>query len=95
VTRLSTSDGLVLSAGELRHPLYVGSLSILRQPRAGLSYEALLSTVETAAAERAAVPPEGPRSDDAAGQAGVGSTTATSTSLTTSRRSALAVPGQR
>jgi diacylglycerol O-acyltransferase len=46
VTRLSTSDASFYQLENTATPLYVGSLSILRQPRAGLSYEALLSTVE-------------------------------------------------
>ena len=46
MTRLSTSDASFYQLENTATPLYVGSLSILRQPRAGLSYEALLSTVE-------------------------------------------------
>jgi diacylglycerol O-acyltransferase len=46
VTRLSTSDASYYQAENTATPMYVGSLSILRRPRAGLSYEALLSTIE-------------------------------------------------
>ena len=46
MTRLSTSDASFYQLENSATPLYVGSLSIVRQPRAGLSYEALLSTVE-------------------------------------------------
>jgi diacylglycerol O-acyltransferase / wax synthase len=46
VTRLSTSDASFYRMENTATPMYVGSLSILRRPRAGLSYEALLATVE-------------------------------------------------
>jgi WS/DGAT/MGAT family acyltransferase len=46
VTRLSVSDASFYQLENSATPLYVGSLSILRQPRAGLSYETLLATVE-------------------------------------------------
>jgi diacylglycerol O-acyltransferase / wax synthase len=46
VARLSTSDASFYQLENTATPLYVGSLSILRQPRAGLSYETLLATVE-------------------------------------------------
>src|ERR1700748_173886 len=46
VTRLSTSDASFYRMENTTTPMYVGSLSILRRPRAGLSYEALLATVE-------------------------------------------------
>ena len=46
VARLSTSDTSFYQLENTATPLYVGSLSILRQPRAGLSYETLLATVE-------------------------------------------------
>jgi diacylglycerol O-acyltransferase len=46
VTRLSASDASFYQLENSATPLYVGSLSILRQPRAGLSYETLLATVE-------------------------------------------------
>ena len=46
LTRLSTSDASFYQLENTSTPLYVGSLSILRQPRAGLSYETLLATVE-------------------------------------------------
>jgi diacylglycerol O-acyltransferase / wax synthase len=46
VTRLSTSDASFYQLENTATPMYVGSLSILRQPRAGLSYETLLATVE-------------------------------------------------
>jgi diacylglycerol O-acyltransferase len=46
VTRLSASDASFFHLEESSTPMYVGSLSILRKPRAGLSYEALLATVE-------------------------------------------------
>jgi WS/DGAT/MGAT family acyltransferase len=46
VTRLSASDASFYELENSATPLYVGSLSILRAPRAGLSYETLLATVE-------------------------------------------------
>jgi WS/DGAT/MGAT family acyltransferase len=46
VTRLSTADASFYRLENSATPMYVGSLSILRRPRAGLSYEALLATVE-------------------------------------------------
>src|SRR5215475_2781387 len=46
VTRLSASDASFYYLENTATPMYVGSLSILRRPRAGLSYEALLATVE-------------------------------------------------
>jgi diacylglycerol O-acyltransferase / wax synthase len=46
VARLSTSDASFYQLENTSTPLYVGSLSILRAPRAGLSYETLLATVE-------------------------------------------------
>ena len=46
VTRLSPSDASFYRLENTATPMYVGSLSILRRPRAGLSYEALLATVE-------------------------------------------------
>jgi diacylglycerol O-acyltransferase / wax synthase len=46
VTRLSTSDASFYRLENTATPMYVGSLSILRRPRAGLSYETLLTTVE-------------------------------------------------
>ncbi len=46
VTRLSASDAAFYTLEETATPMYVGSLSILRRPRAGLSYESLLTTVE-------------------------------------------------
>ena len=46
VTRLSTSDAAFYHQEDTATPMYVGSLSILRRPRGGLSYEALLATVE-------------------------------------------------
>ena len=46
MTRLSTSDASFYQPENSATPLYVGTLSILRQPRAGLSYETLLATVE-------------------------------------------------
>jgi diacylglycerol O-acyltransferase len=46
VTRLSTSDASFYQLENTATPMYVGSLLILRQPRAGLSYETLLATVE-------------------------------------------------
>ena len=46
VTRLSTSDAAFYHQENTSTPLYVGSLSILRKPRGGLSYDALLETVE-------------------------------------------------
>ncbi|MGY4710172.1 WS/DGAT/MGAT family O-acyltransferase [Mycolicibacterium sp. CBM1] len=46
VTRLSASDASFYHQENTATPMYVGSLSILRKPRAGLSYDALLETVE-------------------------------------------------
>jgi len=46
VTRLSTSDAAFYHREDTSTPAYVGSLSILRRPRGGLSYETLLETVE-------------------------------------------------
>lgn len=46
VTRLSASDTSFYRLENTTTPMYVGSLSILRRPRGGLSYEKLLATVE-------------------------------------------------
>ncbi|MDZ4265122.1 MAG: wax ester/triacylglycerol synthase family O-acyltransferase [Mycobacterium sp.] len=46
VTRLSASDASFFRLENSATPMYVGSLSILRKPRGGLSYETLLGTVE-------------------------------------------------
>ncbi|MEI6254034.1 MAG: wax ester/triacylglycerol synthase domain-containing protein, partial [Mycobacteriaceae bacterium] len=46
VTRLSTSDASFYHREDTTTPMYVGSLSILRRPRGGLSYDTLLQTVE-------------------------------------------------
>ena len=46
VTRLSASDAAFFHMENTSTPMYVGSLSILRKPRNGLSYETLLETVE-------------------------------------------------
>ena len=46
VTRLSTSDAAFYHQEDTATPMYVGSLAILRRPRGGLSYEALLATIE-------------------------------------------------
>ncbi|MGX9790334.1 WS/DGAT/MGAT family O-acyltransferase [Mycobacterium sp. MMS18-G62] len=46
VTRLSASDAAFYHLENSSTPMYVGSLSILRKPRNGLSYETLLATVE-------------------------------------------------
>lgn len=46
VTRLSTSDAAFYHQENTATPMYVGSLSILRRPRGGLSYDTLLETVE-------------------------------------------------
>ncbi|KHO23421.1 WS/DGAT/MGAT family O-acyltransferase [Mycolicibacterium setense] len=46
VSRLSASDAAFYHLENSATPMYVGSLSILRKPRAGLSYETLLETVE-------------------------------------------------
>jgi diacylglycerol O-acyltransferase len=46
VTRLSASDAAFYHLENTSTPMYVGSLSILRKPRNGLSYETLLATVE-------------------------------------------------
>jgi diacylglycerol O-acyltransferase / wax synthase len=46
VVRLSASDASFYHLEDTSTPMYVGSLSILRRPRSGLSYETLLDTVE-------------------------------------------------
>lgn len=46
VNRLSASDASFYHLENSATPMYVGSLSILRKPRTGLSYETLLATVE-------------------------------------------------
>ena len=46
VTRLSTSDAAFYRQENTATPMYVGSLSILRRPRGGLSYDTMLATVE-------------------------------------------------
>ena len=46
VTRLSASDSSFYHRENTATPMYVGSLSILRKPRGGLSYDTLLETVE-------------------------------------------------
>src|SRR6202030_4306658 len=46
VTRLSASDASFYHLEDTSTPMYVGSLSILRRPKGGLSYEALLAAVE-------------------------------------------------
>ena len=46
VIRLSASDASFYHLEDTPTPMYVGSLSILRRPKAGLSYETLLRTVE-------------------------------------------------
>ncbi|WP_018601417.1 wax ester/triacylglycerol synthase family O-acyltransferase [Mycobacterium sp. 155] len=46
VSRLSASDATFYHLENSSTPMYVGSLEILRKPRAGLSYETLLATVE-------------------------------------------------
>jgi diacylglycerol O-acyltransferase len=46
VTRLSASYASFFHLENTSTPMYVGTLSILRKPRSGLSYETLLATVE-------------------------------------------------
>ncbi len=46
VTRLSASDASFYHLEDTSTPMYVGTLSTLRKPRTGLSYETLLATVE-------------------------------------------------
>src|SRR3954449_11106970 len=46
VTRLSATDASFFGLENSSTPMYVGTLSILRKPRNGLSYETLLATVE-------------------------------------------------
>lgn len=46
VARLTASDASFYHLEDTSTPMYVGSLSILRKPRSGLSYEAVLATVE-------------------------------------------------
>ena len=45
-TRLSASDASFYHLEDTSTPMYVGTLSIVRKPRNGLSYETLLATVE-------------------------------------------------
>lgn len=47
VTRLSGADASFYQLENTFTPMHVGSLAILRRPRAGLSYETLLATVES------------------------------------------------
>ncbi|GAA2544447.1 WS/DGAT/MGAT family O-acyltransferase [Mycolicibacterium diernhoferi] len=46
VTRLSASDSAFYRLENSSTPMYVGSLSIVRKPRGGLSYDTVLATVE-------------------------------------------------
>lgn len=46
VTRLSAADASFFQLENTSTPMYVGSLAILHKPRGGLSYDALLETVE-------------------------------------------------
>lgn len=46
LTRLSAADAEFYELETTTTPMYVGSLSILRRPRGGLSYDRLLETVE-------------------------------------------------
>ncbi len=46
VSRLSPADASFYRLENTATPMYVGSLAILRRPRAGLSYETLLHTIE-------------------------------------------------
>ena len=46
VTRLSPADASFYRLENTTTPMYAGTLAILRRPRAGLSYETLLATVE-------------------------------------------------
>jgi diacylglycerol O-acyltransferase / wax synthase len=46
VTRLSASDASFYHLEDSSTPMYVGTLSVLRKPRNGLSYETLLANVE-------------------------------------------------
>lgn len=46
VTRLSAADAAFFRLENSSTPMYVATLSILRRPRSGLSYETLLATVE-------------------------------------------------
>src|SRR4029078_9086518 len=46
VTRLSASDAAFYHLEDTSTPMYVGTLSILRRPRHGLSYQTLCATVE-------------------------------------------------
>ncbi|CAM2809786.1 wax ester/triacylglycerol synthase family O-acyltransferase [Mycobacterium intermedium] len=46
VTRLSDADASFYRLENTATPMYVGSLSILRKPRSGLSYDTLLATIE-------------------------------------------------
>lgn len=46
VSRLSAADASFFGLENSSTPMYVSSLSILRKPRSGLSYETLLETVE-------------------------------------------------
>src|ERR1700742_2595409 len=51
VTRLSPSDASFYRLENSATPMYVGSLSILQRPRAGLSYETVLAAVESRLAQ--------------------------------------------
>jgi len=46
VARLSAADSAFYHLENTSTPMYVGTLSILRRPKTGLSYESLLATVE-------------------------------------------------
>ncbi len=46
VTRLSASDSAFYRLENSSTPMYMGSLSIVRKPRGGLSYDTVLATVE-------------------------------------------------
>lgn len=46
VARLSASDASFFALENTSTPMYVGTLTVLRRPRNGLSYESLLGTVE-------------------------------------------------
>lgn len=70
VTRLSASDASFYQLENTATPMYVGLLLILRRPRAGLSYEALLETVEQRLPQTA-LSSESPGSEIGPGQAGV------------------------
>ena len=71
VTRLSASDASFYHLEDTSTPMYVGSLSILRRPKAGPFVRDAAAHRRAAAAADSALPAEGARGDPRAGPAGV------------------------